>query len=88
MRRRLRKKLHRKYLTTVCAHAVTFDDHLRRQLLKSVPATPFRIENSYSPGIQRLMHGRRLSYWVTLAKKLAPDTAIVVLGRRVSLCAR
>jgi hypothetical protein len=78
MRRRLRKKRHRQYLTTVCAHAVTFDDDLRQRLLQSEPATPFRIEGSYIPGIQRLMHGHRLRYWVTVAKKLAPATAVVV----------
>ena len=78
MRRRLRKKWHRYYLTTVCAWVVTFDDELRQYLLESEPATPFRVEGTCSLGIQRLIQGRCLRYWVTVVRKLAPSTAAVV----------
>jgi hypothetical protein len=78
MRRRLRKKWHREFLTTVCAYVVTFDDSLRQQLLKSEPGTPFRIDGGCSPGMKRLVRGHGLRYWVTVARKLAPATAVVV----------
>jgi hypothetical protein len=78
MRRRLRKKQHRQFLTTVCADVVTFDYSLRQRLLQSEPGTPFRIEGGCSPGAQRLVRRHRLRYWVTVVCKLAPATAIVV----------
>lgn len=77
MRRRLRKKRHRQFLTTVSAYVVTFDDGLRARLLQSEPGTPFRIDGVCSPGIQRLVRGNGLKYWVTVARKLAPATAVV-----------
>jgi hypothetical protein len=78
MRRRLRKKRHHKYLTTVCAWAVTFDDELRQRLLQSEPGAPFRIEERYSAWMQRLVQGRGLRYCVAVARKLAPTTTVVV----------
>jgi len=78
MRRRLRKKLHREFLTIVCAYVATFDEELRQRLLHSEPGRPFRIDGSFSPGIQRLVRGRGLRYWITLAHKLAPASAVVV----------
>lgn len=78
MRRRLRKKRHREFLTTVCAYVVTFDDGLRERLLSSVPGTPFRIDGGCSPGMGRIVRGRGLRYWVTVARKLVPATAVVV----------
>jgi hypothetical protein len=78
MRRRLRKKRHREFLTTVCAYVVTFDEGLRQRLLQSEPGTPFRIDAGCSPGMQKLVRGHRLRYWVKVARKLAPATAIVV----------
>src|SRR5437660_1095296 len=78
MRRRLRKKLHRKFLTTVCGYVVTFDDELRQRLLQSEPGTPVQIEGSCSPGMQRLVRGRGLRYLIAVARKFAPATAIVV----------
>src|SRR5438552_723987 len=80
MRRRLRKKRHRAYLTTVCAYVVTFDDGLRERLLQSEPGTPFRIDGSCGPGIQLLVRRYGLRYWVMLARKLGPTTAVVVYG--------
>jgi hypothetical protein len=78
MRRRLRERLHRQFLTTVCAYVVTFDDGLRQRLLDSEPGTPFRIEGACSPGIQRLVEGARLRFWVTVVRRLAASTAVVV----------
>ena len=78
MRKRLRKKRHREYLTTVCAYVVTFDDRLRDRLLQSEPGTPFQIEGSCSPGMWRLIQNHRLRYSVTVARKLGPATAVVV----------
>jgi|ERR1043165_1221919 hypothetical protein len=78
MRKRLRKKRHREYLVMVCAYVVTFDDGLRDRLLQSEPGTPFTIDGSCSPGMQRLIQAHQLRYWVTVAHKLGPVTAIVV----------
>ena len=78
MRRRLRKKLHREYVTTVCAYVVTFDDELRQRLLEVAPGTAFPIEGRCSPSMQRLLRGRGLRYWVSVARRLAPATAVVV----------
>jgi hypothetical protein len=78
MRKRLRKKRHREYLTTVCAYVVTFDDGLRDRLLRAEPGTQFQIDGSCSPGMRRLLEGHRLRYWVTVARKLGPATAVVV----------
>lgn len=77
-RKRLRKKLHRKFLTTVCAYVVTFDDDLRRRLLASEPGTPLRIGSGCSRGIGRLMRRWGLSYWVAVARKLSPVDAVVI----------
>jgi hypothetical protein len=78
MRRRLRRKLHREYLTTVCGWVVTFDDELRQRLLQSEPGTPFRIEDSCNLWVQKLVRGRQLRYLITVARKLARATAVVV----------
>ena len=78
MRKRLLKKRHREFLTTVGAYVVTFDDGLRDRLLQSEPGTPFEIDGSCSPGMRRLIQGNRLRYWVTVARKLGPKTAVVV----------
>src|SRR2546423_1476127 len=78
MRKRLRKKRHREYLTTVCAYVVTFDDGLRDRLLQSEPGTPFQIHGTYSSGMRRLIEGYGLRYWITVARKLGPATAGVV----------
>jgi hypothetical protein len=78
MRKRLRKNRHREHLTTVCAYVVTFDDGLRARLLQSEPGTPFQIEGRCNPGMQRLIQGHGLRYWVTVARKLGPATAVVV----------
>ena len=77
MRRRLRKKLHRRHLTEVCAWVVTFDDELRERLLRSEPGTPFRIEGSCAGWVERLVRGKRLRYRVAVARKLGPATAAV-----------
>src|SRR3954462_8611591 len=69
---------HREHLTTVCAYVVTFDDGLRGRLLQSEPGTPFRIDGSCSPGMERLIQDHGLRYWVTVARKLGPATATVV----------
>jgi hypothetical protein len=74
---RLRKKRHREYLTTVCAYVVTFDDGLRDRLLQSEAGTPFPIDGNCSPGMRRLIQRHHLHYWVTLARKIGPATAIV-----------
>jgi hypothetical protein len=60
MRKRLRKKRHREFLTTVCAYVVTFDDGLRQRLLQCEPGAPFLIDGSCSPGMQRLVQGHGL----------------------------
>ena len=78
MRKRLRKKRHRGHLTTICAYVVTFDDGLRDRLLQSEPGTPFQIDGTCSPWVRELIHGDGLRYWVTVARKLAPATAVVV----------
>lgn len=78
MRRRLRKKRHRAFLTTVCAYVVTFDDSLRQRLLQSEPMTPFQIDGRCSLGIHRLMRRHRLRYLIAVVSKLAPATAVVV----------
>lgn len=74
----MRKKRHREYLTTICAYVVTFDDGLRDRLLRAEPGTPFQIDGSCRPGIRRLLEDHRLRYWVTVARKLGPATAVVV----------
>src|SRR5687767_15163818 len=76
MRRRLRKKLHQKYLDTVCVDAVT-NGELRQRLLEGEPFTPFRVEGG-DPRVQRLVRGRSLRYWAAVAQKLAPSTAVVI----------
>jgi len=78
MRRRLRKKLHREFLTTVCAWIVTFDDDLRDRLLTLEPGTPLEIRGSRDRHIQRLIDRGRLRYQIALAKKWAPQTARVI----------
>ena len=78
MRRRLRKKLHRKYVTLVCAWAVTFDDDLRQRLLHSQPRVSFAIGCDCSPGMQRLKGVQGLRYCVAMTRKLTPATAAVV----------
>jgi hypothetical protein len=72
------EEAHHEHLTTVCAYVVTFDDGLRDRLLQSEPGTPFRIDGSCSPGMQRLIEEHGLRYWVTVARKLGPATATVV----------
>jgi hypothetical protein len=74
----LRKKRHREFLVTVCADAVTSDTALRDRLLRSKPGTPFPVEGGYSAWLGRLMRGLGLRYWVTIARKLGPSTAVVV----------
>jgi hypothetical protein len=71
------EEAHREYLVTVCAYVVTFDDGLRNRLLRSEPGTRFRIDGSCSPGMQRLIQGHGLRYWVSVARKLGPATAVV-----------
>ena len=78
MRKRLRKKRHREFLTTVCAYVVTFDDRLRARLLQSEPGTTLRIDGGCSPGMERFVRGHGLRYCVTVARKVAPATAVVV----------
>ena len=71
------EEAHREYLTTVCAYVVTFDDALRDRLLQSEPGTPFRIEGSCSPGMQRLIEEHGLLFLATVVRKLGPVTATV-----------
>jgi hypothetical protein len=71
------EEAHREYLTTVCAYVVTFDDGLRARLLQSEPGTPLPINGSCSPGMRRLIQEHELRYWVTVARKLGPATAVV-----------
>jgi hypothetical protein len=77
-RKRLRKKLHRLYLSTVCAWVVTFDDVLRQRLRGSEPGTPFPIRDHSHRGVQRLLRRWGLRYLVATVRKLAPQTATVV----------
>src|SRR5687768_13441203 len=77
MRRRLRKKVHRRHLTTVCAYVVTFDEGLRQRLLESEPGVPYRVDGLPGHRVCRLMGGLALRYSVTLVRKLAPSTAVV-----------
>src|SRR4051812_41010831 len=77
MRRRLRKKLHRKYLTTICAYIVTFDDELRRMLLESDPGVPFRIAGVPGRPFLQLMRGLGLRYSVCIRRKIGPLSAVV-----------
>jgi len=77
MRKRLRKKLHRAYLTTICAWVVTFDDDLRQRLLKSEAGMPFRIAGGNTLWVRKLLRGRGLRYFVAVARKLSPETAVV-----------
>src|SRR6476469_1264242 len=78
MRRRLRKKRHREFLTTVCAYVVTFDDELRQRLLQSEPGAFFQIDGSCSRGMQRLIRAHGLRYQIAVARKVAQATAVVV----------
>lgn len=78
MRQRLRKKLHRQYLVTICGFVVTFDDQLRKRLLASEPGTLFRIDGNCRPWVERLLRKHRLRFCVTLARKLGPACAVVV----------
>jgi hypothetical protein len=76
-RKRLRKKLHRKYLTTVCGWVLTFDDSLRDQLLVSEAGTGFPIVLSRHRGMRRLMLRWTLRYSVAVIHQLAPQTATI-----------
>lgn len=76
-RRRLRKKLHRRFLTIVCAYVVTFDDDLRAALLTSPAGTPFQIDGACSRGIARLMRCWGLVSCVAAIRRLSPETATV-----------
>ena len=76
-RRRLRKKLHRRFLTTVCASIVSSDDELRQALLASEPGTLFKIDGASSQGIGKLMRHWDLVYWVTVVHRFSPTMAIV-----------
>src|SRR5262245_14718027 len=71
------KEMHREYLLTVCGYVVMFVDGLRDRLLQSEPGTPFQIEGSCSPEMQRLIQTHGLRYRVTIARKLGPATAVV-----------
>ena len=75
MRRRLRKKRHREFLTTICAWVVTFDHRLRENLLRSKPGTAFDVDGACSAWVQRDIRKHGLRYRVALAHKLAPGTA-------------
>jgi hypothetical protein len=78
MRKRLRKKRHRDHLLEVCGYVVTFDDGLLDQLLRPEPGTPFRVDGDCSAGIKRLIQAYGLRFWVAVARKLGPATAVVV----------
>jgi hypothetical protein len=78
MRKRLRKKRHREFLTTVCAYVVTFDDGLRDRLLRSEPGTPFPINSESTAIMKRLIRGHGLRYWVKVGRMVTPATAVVV----------
>jgi hypothetical protein len=73
----LRKKLHRRFLTTVCAFVVTFDDSLRRKLLESAPGEQFDLDGDCNPGIGRLMRRWGLRYRAAVARRNGPGTATV-----------
>ena len=77
MRKRLRKKRHREFLTAVCAYVVTFDTALRERLLSAAPGVPFPINSDCTASMGRLMRGYGLRYRVAVAHKLAPATAVV-----------
>ena len=77
-RKRLRKKLHRLHLTTVCAWVVTFDDELRQRLLDAAPGKPFPVLGGSHIGIQRLIRRWGLRYCIALRRRLASRTATVV----------
>jgi hypothetical protein len=78
VRRRLRKKVHRRHLTNVCADAVAFDRDLRQRLLESEPGVPVRIEGLPGEFSRRLVVGLGLRYSVALLRKVAPATAVVI----------
>lgn len=78
MRKRLRKKRHREFLTTVCAYVAATDVRLREALLASTPGTPFPIDGSCHRHMQRLIDRHRLKYEVALARRLSPGLAVVV----------
>jgi hypothetical protein len=78
MRKRMRKKRHREFLTTVCAYVVTFDDGLRDRLLRSEAGTPFPIDSESTVIMRRLIRGHGLRYWVKVSHMVAPATAVVV----------
>jgi hypothetical protein len=77
-RKRQRKKLHRRFLTTICGWVVTFDDDLRQQLLASRPGAPFLIEGASHRGIRRLLARWKLRYFVTVVERFPLQTAAVV----------
>jgi hypothetical protein len=77
MRKRLRKKQHREYISTICAYVATFDSELRDRLLRSNPGTPFRVEGTCNPRVVRMIRWHQLRYWITVRHKLSPQTAVV-----------
>ncbi|MFO0950818.1 MAG: hypothetical protein U0835_06615 [Isosphaeraceae bacterium] len=76
-RRRVRKKLHRRFLKTVCAFVVTFDDALRQRLLGSAPGEEFVLDATCSAGLGRLTRRWGLRYRAALARKHGTGTATV-----------
>src|SRR5262249_11214208 len=79
-RKRLRKKLHHRYLTTVAGYLVGMDDGLRQRLVDSEPGPRVAIKSGFRPWIDRLLRRWGLRYWVAVAQKRAPRTAVVVFG--------
>jgi hypothetical protein len=74
----LRKKRHREFLVTVCAHALDADVELRGRLLRSEPGTPLPVGGGYNQWAGRLIRRHRLRYWATAVRILGPSTAVVL----------
>jgi hypothetical protein len=76
-RKRLRKKVHRRYLTTVVGYLSAMDDSLRQRLLSSEAGEPFAIRVGSKLPIDRLIRRWGLNYWVRASRKLAAGTAVI-----------
>ena len=77
MKRRLRKKLHRKFLLDVCLTAITFDDELRNSLFHLEVGTVAVIRGCCRPWATKLMRQWRLCYSFAALRRIAPEAVSV-----------